>query len=96
MTYAIKDRLQRWEYENQLRLEKLSTQFQSFTKQSLLRAARLTSFLLYLAYGGGKLSVAIARGLIVGPELIRHVSPNERPLERHEFDQGRFNSFFKM
>lgn len=92
MQYARRNRLRNWEYQNQQQLLNLLEGIQDHLKRIGLRAARLTSFLMYLLYGGGKIVFAIARGLFVGPTLIRHVAPNELPLERHEFER-RLNAF---
>ena len=94
MQYAKRNRLQNWEFENQQRLLQSVYLAKDTSKQMFLRAARLTSFLLYIGYGGGKVVILIARSLFVGPKLIRHVSPEKRPLERHEFEQTRSGFYF--
>lgn len=94
MTQAnSRNRFKNWEYENQRQLLSMATAAQDYSKLTILRAARLTSFLLYLAYGGGKILWIIARGLFVGPELIQRVSPHRRALRRHEFSQPELQQY---
>lgn len=85
---AKKYYLRQWENENH-RLLLLSLQV---SQKKARQAARLASFLLYLVYGSGKLTLALGRSLLRGPELIRRESP-ERYLERHEFEKKEMTSY---
>jgi hypothetical protein len=87
MSLARRKRLERWEYKNQIQLLRVIKSSQEHSKNHFLRAARITSFLLYIVYGLGKLAIVIARSFLTPPRLVRQVAPGRPPLERYEFEK---------
>lgn len=64
---ALQKRRERWEYENQRRLERVLTLTQQQLQVQFRFTGQLMSFLLYLAYGGGRWLVRASRILWVYP-----------------------------
>ena len=67
-----KETFHQWEYENQQQLERFILITRAQTQKQVAEAARFTSFLLYLAFGGGRMFVDLLRALLVSPMGIEH------------------------
>lgn len=93
MNFESKQIFARWENENREQFLKLFQEALRFSKQSAIRLAKISSFALYLAYAAGRILWICARCLFVGPELIQRVAPEQRSLERHEFEKKELNQF---
>lgn len=62
------------------RFQKWEYENQLYLLRARAGVIRLFSFAAYLLW-------VVARGLFVGPELVRRVCPNSRSLQRHEFEK---------
>jgi hypothetical protein len=78
---ALLRKKRKWEYRNERYLLKLVETSADVSVESVKKAGRLTSFLLYLVYRilGGVLAIAFAT--FIGPKLIRATAPGELPEE---------------
>jgi len=61
-------RRERWEYENQQRLERVLSLSQQHIQAQFQFIGQLMSFLLYLIYGGGRWLIKASRILWVQPK----------------------------
>jgi hypothetical protein len=64
---ALRKRHERWEYQNQKRLEQLSEQSQAQIQKRMVQVFDTLSFLLYLAYGVGRWLVSVPRLFWIQP-----------------------------
>lgn len=82
----LESRMQSWESKNNQELTRLIGSLQVFVFWIVARAVKWGGIVLYLVYQVMKIGVLLLRSLWIGPVLIQRVSPQHRPLERHEFD----------
>ncbi|MGZ3774285.1 MAG: hypothetical protein ACXVCY_09575 [Pseudobdellovibrionaceae bacterium] len=88
-----------WEFQNEqyfLRLVETST---DVSVESVKRAGRLASFLMYLVYKLSRIMLALVNALLRGPQLVRHLTP-EKPYEEVELSKTQLefqlmNSIFR-
>lgn len=76
-----------WEQQNQQVLVRLVQTSSDVSVESVKAAGLVTSFLLYLIYKGIRGMLAVGSLLFRGPQLVREVAPQHKPLEFHEFNK---------
>lgn len=78
---AIAKRKQAWELENSYKLALLCRKFKRQLKTAGRQAWEITDLTVFAVYLLVKFQLAVLRGLINGPKLIRYESPHQLPIE---------------
>ena len=86
-----------WEQQNQQVLVRLVQTSSDVSVESVKAAGLVTSFLLFLIYKMIKGMLAVGSLLFRGPQLVRQVAPQQRPLEYHEFNKTELEvTYYKL
>lgn len=85
--HALLRKKKEWEFQNEqyfLRLVETST---DVSVESVKRAGRIASFLVYLVYKINRVMLVIVNAILQGPNLVRHTAP-EKPYEKVELSKN--------
>jgi hypothetical protein len=82
--HALQKRRKRWEYENQLQLERTFEFSRKLIQKQIVGAARFTSFLLYVLYKGSRLMIGLFQALWTAPKDVdQRLSDAEQQRLKH-------------
>lgn len=76
---ALTRKKKEWEFQNERYFLKLVETSADVTVESVKKAGLITSFLLYLAYKGTRIMLALAYATFHGPRLVRNSTPEGTP-----------------